>query len=63
MSLAWKVLLPLGVVNLIAVAILGEIQDVWGDEVHSFWICLGGWLVGILAWKASIANGNRSGFT
>lgn len=52
MSLAWKVMLPLGVVNLMAVAVLGEIQHVWGRDIHTFWFCLGGWLVAIISWLA-----------
>jgi NADH-quinone oxidoreductase subunit H len=64
MSLAWKVMLPLGIVNLLAVAVLGEIQHVWGREIHSFWFCLGGWLVAIVAWlvvawAAPMVSNNR----
>jgi NADH-quinone oxidoreductase subunit H len=61
MSLAWKVMLPLGLVNLIAVAILGELwhPDLWGGELEAMFgrynaliLCLAGWAVAVIAWLA-----------
>jgi NADH-quinone oxidoreductase subunit H len=59
MSLAWKVMLPLGVVNLVAVAILTELAHpgVLGARLYAalggwtelVW-CLAGWLVAVVAW-------------
>lgn len=53
MALAWKVLLPLGLVNLVAVAVMVE----YGDSLHArfgssvYWIfAIGGWLVLFGAW-------------
>ncbi len=59
MSLAWKVMLPLGLVNLVVVACLQEIQHPqmlggWFQQHLGGWtgwlMCLVGWLVAILAW-------------
>ena len=61
MSLAWKVMLPLGIVNLLAVAILQELQHPnmlgsWFDRTFGNWtpavVCLAGWVVAIAAWIA-----------
>lgn len=58
MSLAWKVMLPLGLVNLIAVAILFELQHrdmlgAWFDATFGSWtsafVAVVGWVVGIVA--------------
>ena len=54
MSLAWKVMLPLGLLNLAAVAIVSEImqsaQDV-GEAPLSPWIVAGwGWAVLLVGW-------------
>ena len=58
MSLAWKVMLPLGLVNLIAVAILHELQhrDMlggWFDSTFGSWtplfVSVVGWIVAIAA--------------
>lgn len=58
MSLSWKVMLPLGLVNLIAVAVLEEIQhpQVFGPALEklfgnwtSFMMCLVGWAVLMVA--------------
>jgi NADH-quinone oxidoreductase subunit H len=53
MALAWKVLLPLGLVNLVAVAVMVE----YGETLHAqyggivYWLFgLGGWLVLIGTW-------------
>ena len=58
MSLAWKVMLPLGIVNLVAVAVLTELAhpDVWGHKLEAVFgstgvfIGLFGWTVAILSW-------------
>jgi NADH-quinone oxidoreductase subunit H len=56
MSLAWKVMLPLGVVNLVAVAVLWELRLIldprlerawmaWALAVPSWLVCIGAWWV------------------
>jgi NADH-quinone oxidoreductase subunit H len=57
MALAWKVMLPLGIVNFVAVAVFQEIRVVWGprDAFDFTWdaglalaawaVCIGAWLV------------------
>jgi len=61
MNLAWKIMLPLGLVNLVAVAILEEIRHVYAPESSTFvWtlaIIACGWLLFAAAWLAtSLAN-------
>lgn len=52
MTLAWKVMLPLGVVNLLAVAIVTEMRHPanWGERLASWQVCVIGWLVLIVTW-------------
>jgi NADH-quinone oxidoreductase subunit H len=55
MALAWKVMLPLGLVNLVLVAIIVELRQVYGregrlDGSHELMIVLGTWIVSILAY-------------
>ncbi len=53
MNLAWKVMLPLGIVNLVAVAVLSELQvmGALGPTPLSTWVAAaGGWLVLIGSW-------------
>jgi NADH-quinone oxidoreductase subunit H len=52
MNLAWKVMLPLGLVNLVAVAIVLETQHASGaDSPGSVWLAVGvGWGVALAAW-------------
>ncbi len=55
MTLAWKVMLPLGLVNLLAVALVTEAQHVgWLGEANGLrsitLACLIGWGVAIAAW-------------
>lgn len=52
MTLAWKVMLPLGVVNLIAVAIVTEMRHPanWGEQFAIWQVCAIGWLVLIVTW-------------
>ena len=58
MALAWKVMLPLGLVNLVAVAILSEVRDAadgvyvisWGMEAA---LIAAGWIVAVVAWVAA----------
>ena len=55
MTLAWKVMLPLGLVNLIAVALMTEAQQVgWlgGIFENRIVIIICGWLVAIGSWVA-----------
>jgi len=61
MNLAWKVMLPLGLVNFLAVAILEEIRHVYAPPDSSFAWSLGimasGWVLFGVAWIAtSLAN-------
>ena len=61
MNLAWKVMLPLGLVNFLAVAILEELRHVYAPEGSSFAWSLGiiaaGWVLFAVAWFAtSLAN-------
>jgi NADH-quinone oxidoreductase subunit H len=54
MALAWKVMLPLGVVNLVTVAIVAEVQHPsWlGDRLTMAWACAIGWMVALGGWIA-----------
>ncbi|MEX0678520.1 MAG: NADH-quinone oxidoreductase subunit NuoH [Pirellulales bacterium] len=56
MNLAWKVMLPLGLVNLVAVAIVLEYEHVAGTEhaPSGAWLAIGvGWGVAIVSWVAA----------
>lgn len=55
MTLAWKIMLPLGLVNLIAVAVLTEAKQAvwWGGWFQSE---AGGWLLCIASWVVAIAS-------
>jgi len=64
MSLAWKIMLPLGVVNLVAVAAVGEwTHAAAGGQLGALGArttllaCLAGWLVAIAAWTAVALSG------
>ena len=49
MALAWKVMLPLGLVNFVIVAVLDQLRVVWGWE--------GTWgtvLVGVMSWTSCV---------
>jgi len=53
MNMAWKVMLPLGLVNLLAVAALVEYEHVRSleGETTSAWLVIGiGWAVALVAW-------------
>src|SRR5262249_22967213 len=54
MNLAWKVMLPLGLVNLLAVAAIVEYQHqpLFAEPVaHDYWLTIGvGWAVALVAW-------------
>jgi NADH-quinone oxidoreductase subunit H len=55
MTLAWKVMLPLGVINLLAVAVLNEMRMAgWLGAAQSaqaeLTICTVDWIVALLAW-------------
>jgi len=53
MSLAWKVMLPLGVVNLVVIALLQEWQYISGDSTLAAFASFGiSWIVFFLAWGA-----------
>ena len=61
MNLAWKIMLPLGLVNLVALAALYELRAIYDPEgVSWLWgavVYLGAWLVAALAWLGtSLAN-------
>ncbi|MDG2384938.1 MAG: NADH-quinone oxidoreductase subunit NuoH [Pirellulaceae bacterium] len=59
MTLAWKVMLPLGVVNLVAVAILSELShpNQFGEQLNWFYCSAVGWLVALSAWAIVAAIG------
>lgn len=62
MNLAWKVMLPLGLVNLIAVAVFLELEQTfglgrWAAVALSWGVCIAGWL--FVAWTAPLATDNR----
>lgn len=67
MTLAWKVMLPLGMVNLVAVAVLTEAheQKLLGDGAAAKWlVILIGWAVAIgswvvVAWIGPLVTDNR----
>jgi NADH-quinone oxidoreductase subunit H len=51
MALAWKVMLPLGIVNFVAVAVFDQLQVLWGGSTM-VQIALAGlsWVICIVAW-------------
>ncbi len=59
MALAWKVMLPLGVFNLVAVAVTTELQhpQVLGDRFTTLGECLVGWAVALLGWAIVAVSG------
>lgn len=63
MSLAWKVMLPLGVVNLIAVAVLWEIRLLLDPRLEKSWLAWAlaapSWLVFLAAWGVTALIGPR----
>ena len=57
MALAWKVMLPLGMVNLVAIAVLVEIRQVYGQEGRlpgwgELLLIATAWIVMLVAWLA-----------
>jgi NADH-quinone oxidoreductase subunit H len=54
MTLAWKIMLPLGVVNLAAAAVASEFfhADVRGDRTSLLLTCVIGWAVLLVSWIA-----------
>ena len=65
MSLAWKVILPLGLVNLVTMAVLVELREQGEIATESMWpIVAISWGVTIVAWLVSgwlapLASDNR----
>ncbi|MBN1852702.1 MAG: NADH-quinone oxidoreductase subunit NuoH [Pirellulales bacterium] len=62
MALGWKVMIPLGILNLVAVAVLGEISRdqygmPWGSLVASWGLLMASWLA--VAWVAPATTDNR----
>lgn len=56
MALAWKVMLPLGMANLVAVAVLGEYAPRWAADwgiAPNWLIAAGGWGALALGWLAT----------
>jgi NADH-quinone oxidoreductase subunit H len=53
MSLAWKVMLPLGLVNLVAVACIVEFEKPWTEKFGTLGITAGMWGLSLLAWIAA----------
>jgi NADH-quinone oxidoreductase subunit H len=52
MALGWKVMLPLGVVNLALVATIVEFFPHWPAQ-HGWLFCAGMWLVALCVWLAT----------
>jgi NADH-quinone oxidoreductase subunit H len=57
MALAWKVMLPLGMVNLVVIAVLVEFQPqlierAGGRGAASLLMIGASWLIGVLCWAA-----------
>jgi NADH-quinone oxidoreductase subunit H len=62
MSLAWKVMLPLGMVNLVAVAVLLELQHHWapsGGALATALSIAAAWVVCVAAWLSISVLGPR----
>jgi NADH-quinone oxidoreductase subunit H len=57
MNLAWKVMLPLGMVNFVAIAVFQEIRLHYDPTfTSSAWmigLAIAGWVVGLVAWSAT----------
>jgi NADH-quinone oxidoreductase subunit H len=53
MALAWKVMLPLGIVNFVAIAIFEQLQMFWGSSLGmQLTLIAASWAVCIVAWVA-----------
>ena len=52
MALAWKVMLPLGMINFVVVAVIEELRDpgLFGVRIDSWLPIPLAWLVGVTAW-------------
>jgi NADH-quinone oxidoreductase subunit H len=53
MALAWKVMLPLGMINFVVVAVIEELRDpgLFGVRIDSWWLPISlAWFVGVTAW-------------
>jgi NADH-quinone oxidoreductase subunit H len=65
MSMAWKVMLPLGLVNLLAMAVLVELREQGVMAADTLWPLVGiSWAVALIAWLvagflAPLASDNR----
>ena len=65
MSMAWKVMLPLGLVNLLAMAVLVELREQGVMAADTLWPLVGiSWAVALVAWLvagflAPLASDNR----
>jgi len=60
MSLAWKIMLPLGLVNFVVIAVLQQVQLAWGGGTKSTILCAAAsWIVGLAAWVAISLAGPR----
>jgi NADH-quinone oxidoreductase subunit H len=67
MAFAWKVMMPLGMVNLLAMVIIVEIERTFADQMNAFtklllilasWgVLIGGWVV--IAWAQPMTSDNR----
>jgi NADH-quinone oxidoreductase subunit H len=67
MAFAWKVMMPLGMVNLLAMVIIVEIERTFADQMNAFtklllilasWgVLIGGWVV--VAWAQPMTSDNR----
>ncbi len=53
MALAWKVMLPLGLLNLVTVAAFEQIKMAWPSSPAIHWLLIAlAWVIGLLAWVA-----------
>jgi NADH-quinone oxidoreductase subunit H len=65
MALAWKVMLPLGLVHLVTMAVVSEYADSWAGGATGWLSIAVGWAVAIVACTvagmvASITTGNQA---
>ncbi len=66
MGLAWKLMLPLGLVNLVALAILDQLRSTWGlsPAMGNVWLAVAGWIVClgalvVVAYSRPLISDNR----
>jgi NADH-quinone oxidoreductase subunit H len=54
MALAWKIMLPLGMVNFLVVAVFNEVRAFYDpaalDSSWDWWLAIPGWITCLVAW-------------